>query len=85
MAIKINGDVVIADTKIGTLVNLELTGTGAMKLPVGTTAQRPALLVPGHIRFNSETNQIEGYGVNGQWNSVGAAADDAFVLALIGL
>jgi hypothetical protein len=85
MAIKIGGDTVISDSKIGTLINLELSGTSAMKIPVGTTAQRPVTLEPGHLRFNTDTNQLEGYGVNNQWQAVGAGADDAFVLALIGL
>jgi hypothetical protein len=84
MAIKIQNATVIDDSRNGTLVSLELTGTGVLKLPVGTTLQRPATLLPGHIRFNSDTGQLEGYGVNGDWTQVGNA-DDAFVLALIGL
>jgi hypothetical protein len=40
--------------------NVNINGTGALKIPVGTTAQRPADAI-GKIRFNSETNQFEGY------------------------
>jgi hypothetical protein len=48
------------------------TGTGAMLLPVGTTAQQPTG-VAGYLRFNSSTTQFEGY--NGSaWSSVGGAA-----------
>lgn len=42
--------------------------TGAIKLPVGTTAQRPATPVAGDTRFNSTTSQTETY--NGSsWSS----------------
>lgn len=37
------------------------TGTGQLKLPVGTTAQRSTTPVNGMIRFNSTTDQYEGY------------------------
>jgi microcystin-dependent protein len=37
-----------------------ITATNAIKLPSGTTAQRPSP-VAGQIRFNSTNNQFEGY------------------------
>jgi hypothetical protein len=37
------------------------SNTGAVKLPVGTTAQRPASPVAGDIRFNSTTSSTETY------------------------
>ena len=37
------------------------TGTGEIKLPVGTTAQRASLPTYGMFRYNSTTNQFEGY------------------------
>ena len=40
------------------LVNID--STGALKLPVGTEAQRPSASA-GQIRFNSDTAQFEGY------------------------
>lgn len=46
------------------------SSTGAIKVPVGTTAQRPASPLTGHLRFNSELNQLEMYG-NGAWTRVG--------------
>ena len=50
----------------------DFTGTGAIKVPVGTTAQRPTP-VTGDLRFNSSTGQFEGY--NGSlWSSVGGGA-----------
>ena len=49
------------------------TGTGAIGLPVGTTAQEPSSPSQGMLRFNSSTSQFEGY--NGSaWSSVGGAA-----------
>jgi hypothetical protein len=86
MAIKIQNTTVIDDSRNGTLVSLELTGTGALKLPVGTTAQRPSPDQQGHIRFNTDTGTIEGYGLAGNgtgWGAVGG--DDALALAIIGL
>ena len=48
------------------------TGTGAVKVPVGTTAQRPTPAT-GDLRFNSTLGQFEGY--NGTlWSSVGGGA-----------
>lgn len=43
--------------------------TGAIIIPVGTTEQRPSSPVVGMLRFNSETNEFEGY--NGtEWKSL---------------
>ena len=44
-------------------------GTGAMRLPSGTTGQRPASPVEGMVRFNSTLNSIETYR-SGAWTSV---------------
>jgi hypothetical protein len=41
--------------------SLTVNSTDDVKLPVGTTAQRPSSPVSGMIRFNSTTNQYEGY------------------------
>ena len=40
--------------------NVEITGTGSLKLPVGTTAERPTATA-GKIRYNSTLNKFEGY------------------------
>lgn len=46
------------------------TGTGAVVLPVGTTAQRPSVTVAS-IRFNSTINGVEYYDVNtSSWKSM---------------
>lgn len=47
-------------------------GSGAMKVPTGSTAQRPAP-VAGMVRFNSSTQTFEGY--NGSsWGAIGGGA-----------
>ena len=38
--------------------------TGAITVPNGTTAQRPAVPINGMIRYNTDTARFEGY-VNG--------------------
>ena len=53
-----NGDVDIAPHGTG---NAKITSTGALILPVGTTAQRPSTPVVGMFRFNSTTDRFEGY------------------------
>lgn len=47
-------------------------GTGALKIPAGTTGQQPSPTT-GMIRFNSTTNQFEGYGAS-SWGSLGGGA-----------
>ena len=48
-------------------------GTGFLLIPKGTVAQRPAVPVAGEIRFNTDTNQFEGY-ANGAWGQLGGGA-----------
>lgn len=51
----------ILDSANGVTSNtLVATGTSALKLPVGTTAQRPTPVV-GMIRYNSTTSLVEVY------------------------
>jgi len=44
-----------------TLNGSEMTTTGAIVMPVGTTAQRPGTGVVGMMRFNSDIDAFEGY------------------------
>jgi len=39
--------------------NLTLSSTGAVKIPAGTTTQRPSNAVPGMLRFNTTLNATE--------------------------
>jgi hypothetical protein len=47
--------------------------TNAIRLPNGTTAQRPSGSV-GEIRYNSSTDTIEGYTSSGGWAQLGATS-----------
>jgi hypothetical protein len=52
--------------------NSQFNGTGALKVPVGTSGQRPTPAT-GQVRFNTTDTQFEGY--NGAaWSSIGGAA-----------
>lgn len=52
--------------------DLAITSTGAIKIPAGTTAERPTA-VTGQIRYNSTNGQFEGY--NGTaWGQLGGGA-----------
>ena len=44
-----------------TINGSEMTSTGAIVMPVGTTAQRPGTGVVGMMRFNSDVDYFEGY------------------------
>ena len=54
-------------------VALDIASTNAIKLPVGTTAQRPTA-ANGMIRLNTSTAQFEGYH-NGNWQGLGGVID----------
>ena len=52
----------------------EMTSTGAIVIPIGTTAQRPGTGVTGMIRFNSTLDYFEGW--NGaSWIRLGKTMD----------
>ena len=48
----------------------------ALQVPKGTTGDRPAQSYDGYIRFNTETNQYEGFSENADaWSSLGGVRD----------
>ncbi len=55
--------------------DLSVTGTGSVKLPVGTTAERPTAAT-GKIRYNSTLGSYEGYD-GASWSSLGGGATGA--------
>ena len=55
------------------------SGTGQVKLPAGTTAQRSASPANGMIRYNSDQDQIEGY-VDGVWGGISGAQAGGAIL-----
>jgi hypothetical protein len=50
-----------------------LPGLEGVKIPVGTTAQRPVTPTDGYIRYNTDLLTYEGYS-NGDWGSIGGGA-----------
>lgn len=54
------------------------TAHGAMKLPVGATAQRPTGEA-GDLRYNSTTGEFEGYTT--EWGSIGGGIGDEYISA----
>src|SRR6056300_885054 len=52
---------------------VDIVGNQALNIPVGTTLQRPTG-VTGHIRYNSTTQQFEGYAATA-WSSLGGVRD----------
>jgi hypothetical protein len=59
-----------SSTSLDGLNILNATGTSHWKLPVGTTAQRPASPAVGQVRYNSTQSTFEGYS-SGAWSSLG--------------
>ena len=64
-------------------VNPTFTGSEFMLIPKGTTAERPLVPVDGEIRYNTTTDQFEGY-QGGAWGQLGGGAtggggDEVFV------
>lgn len=51
----------VTPTVIALADNPQIPGTARLRLPVGTTAQRPALPVNGDTRFNSDLDRAEIY------------------------
>ena len=60
----------VATTDSPSFVNLTLSGTGSVKVPSGTTAQRDGSPANGMFRYNSTTDEFEGYS-DGSWGSIG--------------
>lgn len=54
-----------------TLTRLEVHSTDGVLLPRGSTVQRPTPTLRGYIRYNTDTDQFEGYGAANNWGSLG--------------
>jgi hypothetical protein len=63
-----NGNALSGNPTVGLADNPVLPGTGSVKVPSGTTAQRPTG-VSGLIRYNTDINEFEGY-TNGSWEAI---------------
>ena len=64
-------------------VSLEVIADDAVLLPKGTTLNRPSGVL-GYIRYNTETQQFEGFGAGNAWGSLGgvkSVSGETFILA----
>ncbi len=66
----LGGRVGIGTTTPAEHVILDISSTGAIRLPIGTTSERPSVDASGCLRYNDEKKQFEGYGENG-WAGLG--------------
>jgi hypothetical protein len=80
-SININGTVGATTANTGAFTTLTATldstfsSTGALLISKGTTGQQPGSPVTGMLRYNTTTNQFEGYsGSSAAWNPVGGAS-----------
>jgi len=61
-------------------VSLDINATDSIRVPVGTTAERPGISTTGYVRFNRDLNTFEGY--NGtEWGGLGGASEKDTVVA----
>ena len=57
-------------------VILEINSTDGIKIPTGTDIQRPVGVdMKGTIRYNTDTQQFEGYGAGDKWGILGGVKD----------
>ena len=61
-----------------------MTGTGAIDVAAGTTAERPGSPSAGMFRYNSQTTKFEGYttgwgAIGGGGGATGGGSDEVFV------
>ena len=57
--------------------DLVLSGTGALRVPDGTTAQRPGSAAAGMFRYNTTDGKFEGY--TDSWGEIGGGGSNGFL------
>ena len=77
-----SGNFALANSQFGNVLYSTYSGRVSMlgdvyidsqtlKVPKGTTAERPVSAEQGFIRYNSDTDEFEGYGTGSTWGSLG--------------
>ena len=56
--------------------DIVLSGTGAIRMPDGTTGQRPGSAAAGMFRYNTTTSKFEGY--TDSWGDIGGGGSNTF-------
>ena len=69
----VSGSVGVATTNPKT--TFDVGGTASIKVPVGTTAERPGTPSTGFVRFNTDLNTFEGYNASNEWGGLGGASE----------
>lgn len=70
-----NGSTLAITGALTATANSSFTSTGALLISKGTTGEQPGSPVTGMMRYNSTTNQFEGYsGSSPAWKSIGGSA-----------
>jgi len=73
-SLAVTGTVAVTGALTATL-DSTFSSTGALLISKGTTGQQPGTPVTGMLRYNTSTNQFEGYsGSSAAWNPVGGAS-----------
>jgi hypothetical protein len=82
-SLNVTGNTILGDASSDTITsnagtfnvpnNLVFNGTGAIAVPVGTTAQLPGTPATGMIRYNTDYDTFEGYSGTA-WGSIGGGA-----------
>lgn len=68
-----SGDTILLNAATATIPNnLNFSGTGSIRVPNGTTGQRPSPAA-GMIRYNTDDASFEGYAA-GAWGAIGGGA-----------
>ena len=57
------------------LFTFDINETDGIKIPVGTQVQRPSNAVKGLLRYNTTTDQFEGFGTGNNWGTLGGVRD----------
>lgn len=69
-----NGSTLAVTGAITASADSSFNSTGAVKVPVGTTAQQPGTPATGMLRFNSTDSSFEGYD-GSAWGSIGGGSN----------
>ena len=73
----VDGNITLTPNGSGTII---IDTTTALKLPVGTTAERPTVAVTGEVRFNTDDKRVENFDGTA-WNRM-IHEDDAISFAI---
>jgi len=55
--------------------SIDVRTTDGIKIPSGSENDRPSAPAAGVIRYNTDSKQFEGYGITGEWGSLGGVKD----------